>query len=223
MNLKKNITLVLLSFIIITKIKIIFAISDIDLIYDNIILKLPKKDFKNTIPNENQITERRKVIHNMLNMKNIEDCLNERLFYLQPFYKLVIADNKFCILYENNERVIGWGSFFSKLNEKNIHIQIPHPITDGNVHDQGFYLFKNSKNIKSLLLSGTTRDAELRESNCLSNYWIGDVSHNSRNLFQVTTMYIAEQIKKDIIIQLHGMSETTCIEDVFIVNSFLNK
>jgi len=79
------------------------------------------------------------------------------------------------------------------------------------------HLFKNTQ-VNSFLLSGTTRNAELTKSNCFPNYWNNDVAHNIRNLFQVTTMYISELNKKNIIIQYHGMAETTCDEDVFIAN-----
>jgi hypothetical protein len=192
-------------------------------IYTSIIRKIPRRDFISTKPNQQQFNEWSRVIEQMTKLKEKEDCFKIRLENLKEIYKIQLVEEKYCIIYEENEIVKGWGSYFSKFNvdQDKLHLQIPHPITDY-TENQGFYLFERVNRITSYLLSGTTRNAEERRSPCFENYFLLDMSHSNESFFIETTKVISKQNENNEssnhVIQLHGMAETTCLEDVFIAN-----
>ncbi len=116
---------------------------EIETVFKETINKLPRSSFDYRDPSANELNEWNEITHKMLFLNNKQDCTNIRLNLLNNIYKINFLDDKFCILYENTSKVKGWGTFFTKIKnnglKKFIHIQVPHPFTDGSVHEQGLF------------------------------------------------------------------------------------
>jgi hypothetical protein len=178
-----------------------------------------KKGIVPFIPNSEVIFEWKQIIKSILTYPN--ECKKISLGKnLKEHYQLSVLDNEFCVLRPKTNVRAQWGTLIVKMNKnshESVHIQCPHPITDGHVLAQSFAVFKNSKNSKSLLISGTMRNVSLTEINNCQKYYRYDVAHNDEFLFQKTTEIIP---RNEIILQFHGMADSTCEEDVFISNGF---
>lgn len=148
----------------------------------------------------------------------LDSSLSQNLEVIQ-FVDQVTKQN-FCVLMEYRDeddsgRVDwGWGTVIVNMNpEKNLDLQVPHPIFDGGTLEQGFSLIK-SVGAKSLIIAGTHRKASTSESTCQSGYFETDVAHNVGSLFDLTTDILIEKSIDDEVepnvIQFHKMGSTSC-------------
>ena len=100
-------------------------------------------------------------------------------------------------------------------------LQVPHPITDGNVVLQAVSVLQLSRAAQMLLISGTTRNASDSASTCIPGTYLTDVAHNTGNLFHAATVQLFHSYRtrnaQMLALQLHGMAESSCPGvDVFL-------
>ena len=73
------------------------------------------------------------VIVNMLSMENEDNCTSAQLPASLQLRHLVFNESSFCVLAETNHST-GFGVFAVRLGspdiKRNIHLSVPHPITD---------------------------------------------------------------------------------------------
>lgn len=107
-----------------------------------------------------------------------------------------------------------------------IHVHVPHPITDGTVLEQGAFVLEETQCARTLLVAGTTRNAVSNvENECQKGYGLLDAAHQDRLMFhhtvvQLSKLYSSNSAFHDrdfVTVQLHGMAETTCADtDVYL-------
>ncbi len=109
-----------------------------------------------------------------------------------------------------------WGTFITRLDpQRELAIQIPHPLNDSNTPEQGASVFKTT-GARSFLLSGAHRNANDATSSCQSSYKEADAAHNVEHMFAPTTeatldwYQTRQQGDELVVIQFHGMGSSTC-------------
>ena len=118
-----------------------------------------------------------------------------------------------------------WGTFVTSLEpQRELAIQIPHPLNDLDTALQGASVFKTIR-ARSFLLTGSHRNANDPDSTCQSSYRESDAAHNVENMFHTTTeatldWYQTQQLDQElVVIQFHGMGTSSCPGvDVYMTN-----
>lgn len=202
---------------------------------------MPRSHYKKILPNEKEKAAWEYAVLKMLYMheNSINACLtlqqsNEFAILRDRFTIAPFTENNinYCILIAKKKyHQLGWGTWIVKMQKysptQHIHIQIPHPITDGYVHIQGLKIFQETK-ARSYLLAGTTRNASELHSKCQPSNYEMDAAHNSDLLFHFTFKLIYKYYKQInwnqwIGIQFHGMAETSCPGTGVFVTHGVNK
>lgn len=148
-----------------------------------------------------------------------------------PYQVVVFTD-----LPHESERVIllreivpittGWGTYvFRPGSERDLLIEVPHPLADSRTRTQGVVLFR-SLSARALLMAGAHRCANASYATCggttiacgqVEPYRESDVAHATRTMFQAAHQALAPCSGSSLAIQLHGNSLSTC-PDLFISN-----
>lgn len=130
------------------------------------------------------------------------------------------SGDTYCVLAEVAE--IGdldkkaWGTFVTSLEpQRELAIQISHPLNDLDTALQGASVFKTTR-ARSFLLTGSHRNANDPDSTCQSSHRESDAAHNVENMFHPSTeatleWYQTQQLHQElVVIQFHGMGTSTC-------------
>lgn len=179
-------------------------------------------------PTATELTEWASVVTGMLDDSVLGSC-DESVLGTTSFstlYEIVTfsdADNgeSYCVLAElaliNNSNKKAWGTYIVALNpQRELAIQIPHPLNDSTTPEQGIAVFRGT-GARSFLLSGAHRNANDATSTCQSNYKEADGAHEVNHMFQPTTEATVAWYETGslagtefVAIQFHGMGSSTC-------------
>ncbi len=124
------------------------------------------------------------------------------------FFQLndVIDGQKSFILKEKTNPFRGLGTYiFAAEYERDLILQVPHPIYDEETVEEGTDILKGT-NARALFISGTHRKSNTKKSPCSGNYYISDVAHFDKTFFQEAHRATLHLDKKPVSISIHGMS-----------------
>lgn len=160
-----------------------------------------------------------------------ENCTEIKLHpSLQGIYaieKFTDDSTLYCVLYELKlvelQFAKGWGIFIVPYSSNYtrlgmVHLSAAHPFTDGSVHLEAANIFKKTR-AKSLLISGTARNASNEKSSCDKKYMKFDGAHDNFTMFHSANLAIIKwQLnqsqgcpwRKCSFIQFHGKAKTSC-------------
>lgn len=152
-----------------------------------------EQHYQSTLPTVQQRQDWQFVINILLTNPN--PCDHTKIPQsLQNFYDISIykpnTQTEFCVFYEtslkNRKFAKGWGIFVVPLQTTwtrlNIHYSAAHPISDGPVHLQAAEIFERTRG-RSLLVTGTRRDASKVDSQCQPGNFRTDAAHNNESMF----------------------------------------
>lgn len=180
-------------------------------------------------PTNEELDDWRNLITNLIDGRyTTADSLVHANF---PFYQLFrftdtgFNDQIYYLLRENFPVTKGWGTFIINPNfERQICIEIPHPIYDINTYSEGTNIFRRTGS-RFLIMAGTHRCANAEISPCDGTfhgcgddrYPVSDMAHFAASPFQVTHETIFEKNVQIYAFNIHGHGRDDC-EDIFLSN-----
>jgi hypothetical protein len=149
------------------------------------------------IPSDQDIATFQEVFINVKenNFENIQSVLTPFNYSFFQFYDQASTETLYVIV-ENTPTQRGWGTFiYYPTSQKNIMIEVPHPIWDTNTWEMGIKTFMTIK-AKWFIMAGTHRYANSDSSS--------DMSHVTQSIFYTAHTTIASYRA----VQIHGFSKS---------------
>lgn len=199
----------------------------------NIRSQMPRADSEGFVkPTTDELASWQKLMAYLIDLQIARaDSLVQLRF---PFYDFLqfkdtgFNDETYFMLREKFPITQGWGTVVVNPNfERQLNIEIPHPVFDLNTHREGADIFRRT-GARILLMAGTHRCANSELSGCSGTftgcggqqYPVSDMAHAVETAFQTAHETFDQQIEPLTTFSLHGNSRSNC-EDIFLSNGSL--
>lgn len=188
---------------------------------------MPGADSEGYIPPSASVqNDWRTLVRDLVAINDISDCETisiptslTGIYELFPFYD-AYDGREYCVAMEvqdaDNNLVVdrGWGTLIvNPTPERNLSIDISHPIEDNDTNIEGIAIFKGV-GAHTFVMAGANRGANSTQSSCQSGEVESDVAHSISNLFFPTVVEIDQHYSSAALehtaIQFHGMSSSGC-------------
>jgi hypothetical protein len=134
------------------------------------------------------------------------------------------TEQSYVLLQEGPSVARGWGAVVLNPNaDRNVFIEVPHPVFDLETHVQGAELFRDI-DARALIMAGTHRCANEGSSHCDGRTGVcgasgpfkeSDAAHVEASPFQMTHEVLTDRFPAAVVFSLHGNGRKPC-ETVFL-------